>query len=106
MALTVTDYNALREHVRGIAELIVEDIFNDYLAAPKVNLITREQRLALFGSFTDVFGQANSEQRYAFTRLVLEKPGDAVVSWSEFKDGALTADEAETVLAALDLLNV
>lgn len=68
--------------------------------------LTDDQRRALFGAFGEVFGHTDQAQRLAFTRMVLGKHADAVVSWSKNKTGRLTYGEASKVLDALDVLNV
>lgn len=91
--------------------------FDDYVAHPDPSWdlrpvtdpnspLTAEQRRALFATFTEVFGQSGSQQRYAFTRMVLDKSGDEAVSWSSDKQGSLTIADASKVLDALNILNV
>lgn len=65
-----------------------------------------DQRAALFATFNEVFGHTGDEARYAFTRMALGKPADAVVSWARYGEGAITVAEASKVLDALSLLNV
>lgn len=68
--------------------------------------LTAEQRRALFANFTEVFGHSEPETRYAFTRMVLGLVPSATVSWSDHKEGTITASMASMVLDALDALNV
>jgi hypothetical protein len=109
------------EYVRGIAEVIIEtsiginhDEHKDMIIRVITGTVqtdpngplTAEQRAALFAGFSDVFGTAGNEQRYAFTRMVLGKSAHESVSWSTHKPGRLTYGEASKVLDALNLLNV
>lgn len=68
--------------------------------------ILASQRMALFATFTEVFGHAEAETRYAFTRMVLGLPATQIVSWSDARPGTITTAEAGKVLDALNVLNV
>lgn len=119
--MQIREYN-LREAVRALDEAArrlrgiasISDIASIDRVRNSVNSLiidpngplTDDQRNALFAAFSDVFGGNDQEQRLAFTRLVLNKPGTAQVSWSRHKAGRLTAGEASKVLDALNLLNV
>lgn len=76
----------------------------NYIVADPNAPITKEQRRALFATFTEVFGESEQAKRLAFTKMVLG--GNLVRSWSAHKPGALTVSEASKVLDALDNLNV
>ena len=80
------------------------------VATPEVDNsgpFSEDQRRALFALFGEVFGGSDQPQRIAFTAMVLGKnPRTEAISWSRYKPGALTANEAGKVLDALDALNV
>lgn len=104
--------------IEGTADSLVwpdQDDDGNYIvaapvAAPEVDnsgLFSEDQRRALFALFGDVFGGSDQPQRIAFTAMVLGKnPQTDAISWSRYKPGALTANEASRVLDALDALNV
>lgn len=66
--------------------------------------LASEQRQALFAGFNDVFASRRAGARYIFTNLVLGNDPNTIVSWSEWKQGALTRNQASKVLDALSAL--
>jgi hypothetical protein len=63
--------------------------------------LTHEQRSAMFGLFTDIFGSSPKPARRVFTRLVLGKAQNVPVSWANDGTGTITQREAAKVLDAL-----
>lgn len=92
------------QHLESVLPYMADDVIitSRVVTTP----IQPSQRSALFATFGEVFADTSNESRYAFTRLILGKPADAVVSWSGNKPGAISAAEASMVLHALDNLNV
>lgn len=67
--------------------------------------LTQAQRSAMFGLFTQVFGDSPKQARRVFTRLVLGKGSDVPVSWADNGTGTITQREAAKVLDALTALS-
>lgn len=66
--------------------------------------LTADQRRALFALFDEVFTSRRNGARYIFTNTVLGNDPNTIVSWSEWKQGSLTFNQASKVLDALTAL--
>ncbi len=108
--LEVSDEEVLADvvqHLELMLPYMADNVFvKSGVIEPPIVPLTREQRAALFASFTEVFGHSENEARYAFTRMVIGLGTDEVVSWSSHRSGAISSPEASKVLDALNLLNV